>query len=309
MVSRAQIERAARSAGIIRCDDDRGDRVINWQKTTFAEPATFPARAHVVLLALTLLAACAGPGRQLAGEKKPADVKIERVERELPLDKSIGRVEIVNPYGEINVRNRDEPEVGIYAVIQRLPPTFARARLVSRHERGTLHVEVAFPGTSDDKAGHVDIAVYLPSTSAIALTTRAARISVKRREGSVEARSESGAILAASRGRLDLRTASGQIRAIEIGRRWSGESRIETDSGRIVLLVPTFGDIALDATTDGRLSNDFGLSVHQQDGRNRAHARYGLGTSPLVVRSRSGQILLEQLVLMVEDGALPEDDD
>ncbi|MEO6690045.1 MAG: hypothetical protein ABIS07_02415 [Dokdonella sp.] len=280
------------------------------RKTNAPTATRIPARLRMALAAtaLALLAACAGSTRPPARENG-ADVKLERIERKFALDKSIERIEIVNLHGEINVRNRDDAELGMHAVVQRLPPAFAHARFVERREHGTLHLEVAFDEAAGEKPGHVDIAVYLPSTSAIALVTRDARISVKRREGSIEAHSESGAILAASRGRLDLHTNTGQIRAIEIGKHWSGESRIETDSGRIVLLVPTFGDIVLDAATTGRLSNDFGLSVHAQDTLNVAHARYGRGTSPLIVRSRSGQIMLEQLVLMTEDAALPEDDD
>jgi hypothetical protein len=90
---------------------------------------------------------------------------------------------------------------------------------------------------------------------------------------------------------------------------WPGVARITTASGRIVLLVPTFGDIALDARTGGKLGTNFGLSVHQQGDWNTAHARYGRGTSPLIVRSNTGEIVLEQLVLMEQDAIGSEDDD
>jgi hypothetical protein len=75
------------------------------------------------------------------------------------------------------------------------------------------------------------------------------------------------------------------------------------------MLVPTFGDITLDAATTGPLGTDFGLTVRDDNGRHVAHARYGDGRSPLRISSGSGQILLDQLVLMGEDGDLPEDDD
>jgi hypothetical protein len=235
--------------------------------------------------------------------------QIERRDQEFDLDKSIARVEIVNRHGEINVRGNDESAVGIHAVIQRMPPDLANAELRSRREGDTLRIEAVFPRTQDDRAGRIDLAVYVPASLAIALTTRAGRIAARKRQGPLEATTESGEILASSHARLALHSGSGQIRAIAIGKRWNGESRVSTDSGRIVLLVPTFGDIALDAQTGGRLSTDFGLSVQQSKGLSSARAHYGAGSSALVVRSGTGEVVLAQLVLMGDDSPAPEDDD
>ncbi len=107
-------------------------------------------------------------------------------------------------------------------------------------------------------------------------------ISATRRVGAIEATTDSGEIHASSLGRLTLNSNSGQIRAIAIGKDWQGPSEIVTQSGRIVLLVPTFGDIALVADTGGNLSTGFGLSVHSRpNGGHEAHARYGAGTSAI----------------------------
>jgi hypothetical protein len=239
--------------------------------------------------------------------------RIERIDREFEIAKDITRVAIDNPWGEINVRGQDEREVGIHAVIQHLPPKFARVGFRSRREGDTLHIDVivngATPGEQPAPA-RADIAVYVPGDLALALSSRDGRIAAKRRAGPIEATTDSGEIHASSLGRLNLRSRSGQIRAIAIGKRWQGDSEIVTDSGRIVLLAPTFGDIALDARTHGRLTSGFGLSIHDlPDGEHEAHARYGAGTSSLHVQSASGEIVLEQLVLLGEDMELPEDDD
>lgn len=258
------------------------------------------------VLALTggLLGGCAmSPART----GNPA-AQTERRDQEFDLDKSIARVEIVNRYGEINVRGNDEPAVGIHAVIQRMPPDLARAEFHSRRDGDTLRIEAVFP-RAHDRPGRIDLAVYVPSSLAIALTTRDDRIVARKRQGAVEATTESGEIQASSYTRLDLHSGSGQIRAIAIGRRWAGESRVSSDSGRIVLLVPTFGDIALDAQTGGHLSTDFGLSVQQHEGVSSAQARYGRGASALVVRSHSGDVVLDQLILTGDDGRGSEDDD
>lgn len=259
----------------------------------------------VLALAGGLLGGCAS-----SPEEKHVDaVQTERRDQEFDLDKSIARVEIVNRHGEINVRGNDEPAVGIHAVIQRMPPELASAELRSRRDGDTLHIEAVFPRAQHDRPGRIDLAVYLPSSVAIALTTRDGRITARKRQGPIEATTDSGEIQASSHARLALHSDTGQIRAIAIGRRWNGESRVSTASGRIVLLVPTFGDIALDAQTGGRLSTGFGLSVQQRDGTSSAHARYGRGSSALVVHSTSGDVVLDQLILMGEDGKVPDDDD
>jgi hypothetical protein len=261
----------------------------------------------VVLSALVTLAACTTPTRVRA--KDDAQVRIERIDKEFDLDRDVTRVAIDNPWGEINIRARDEREVGIHAVVQRMPPHYAGAKFRTRRDGATLRIEVDLDGAAPTQ-GRVDIAVFLPGELALALSTRSGRISAKRRGGALEATTESGQILASSRDRLVLRSVSGEIRATAIGARWQGASEIASDSGRIVLMVPTFGDIALDAQTGGRLGTDFGLSVDEDaQQRHRAAAHFGQGTSPLRVRSRTGELVLEQLVLMGEDTQDPGDDD
>jgi hypothetical protein len=240
--------------------------------------------------------------------------RIDRVDTEFDIDDGVTRIAIDNPWGEINVRGRDEREVGIHAVIQHLPPAFSEVKFESHRDGDTLRIEVVVAGDAkpdaSPRAARADLAVYVPNDLALALSTTDARISAKRRASTVEAKTTSGEIQASSYGRLTLKSDSGQIRAIAIGKRWQGASEVSTDSGRIVLLVPTFGDVALAAETGGRLTTNFGLSIHAlPDGRSEAHARYGAGSSPLQVHSRAGEIVLEQLVLLGDDTSLPEDDD
>jgi hypothetical protein len=261
-----------------------------------------------VLAGAVLVGACASAPPVTRG-----DARIERVDREFDIPAGVARIAIDNPWGEINVRGRDEREVGIHAVIQHLPPKFANVGFRSRQDGDTLAIDVVVDGAMPGEApmpARADIAVYVPGDLALKLSSRDGRIAAKRRAGAIEATTDSGEIHASSLGRLQLRSRSGQIRAIAIGKRWQGESEIVTDSGRIVLLVPTFGDIALDARTRGRLTSGFGLSIHDlPDGMHEAHARYGAGVSSLHVRSASGEIVLEQLVLLRDDTELPEDDD
>ncbi len=271
-------------------------------------PTGFALRIAACALPL-LAAACATPTR--APEATSQEVRVERIDKAFDIDRGITRVAIDNPWGEINVRNRDEREVGIHAVIQRMPPHYARATLNPRRDGDTLHVEVAFENAAaTPRPGRIDMAIYLPADLALVLRTRGDRISAKKRAGAIEATTDSGAILVSTRGRLLLRTQSGQVRANALGSSWSGESRIDSDSGRLIVGVPTFGDIVVDAETGGHLGTNFGLSVHPADGgRSSAHARYGQGISPLRMRSRTGEIVLEQLIRLRDDSVSPDDDD
>jgi hypothetical protein len=274
-------------------------------------PVCISRRAGVLVAAL-LATACSQPPQNTEPRR---DVRIERVDKEFDLASAIKRVAIDNPWGEINVKGRDEREVGVHAVIQHLPPKFANVAFRSRAEGDTLYIDVVVQGAlaTADRASagaRADLAVYVPTDLALKLSTRDSRIAATRRAGAIEARTDSGEIHASSLGRLTLRSDTGQIRAVAIGKDWQGPSEIVTGSGRIVLLVPTFGNVTLNADTGGKLSTGFGLSVHPRpNGGNEAHARYGAGTSSLRAHSTSGEIVLEQLVLLGDDKALPEDDD
>jgi hypothetical protein len=263
----------------------------------------------VFLLALAACSTSTPRTQTPAGE-----ARLERVDRVFALDPGVTLVAVDNPWGEINVRDHGRHEVGMHAVVQRLPPRFAEARFESRREGDTLHIGVRLEGLDrakpDTSQGRADIALYIPKQVALSLRTDSGRIATRKRDGAVEARSRSGEIQAASKQRLVVHSGSGQVRAMAMGASWSGTSEIQTDSGRAIVLVPTFGDVTLDAQTGGTLRSGFGLSVHAlADGRRSAHASYGGGGSKLKVHSRTGEIVLEQLIPMAQHKGLPEDED
>lgn len=270
-----------------------------------------PIRIALPLFLLALAACTTSTPRT---ETPAGEARLERIDRVFALDPGVTLVAVDNPWGEINVRDHGRHEVGMHAVVQRLPPRFAEARFESRREGDTLHIEVHLEGldraTPETSQGRADIALYIPSQVAISLRTDSGRIATRKRDGAVEARSRSGEIQAASKQRLVVQSGSGQVRAMAMGANWSGTSEIETDSGRAIVLVPTFGDVTLDAQTGGALRSGFGLSVHTlADGRRSAHASYGRGGSNLKVHSRTGEIVLEQLIPMAQHKGLPEDED
>lgn len=270
-----------------------------------------PIRIALPLFLLALAACTTSTPRM---ESPAGEARLERIDRVFALDPGVTLVAVDNPWGEINVRDHGRHEVGMHAVVQRLPPRFAEARFESRREGDILHIEVHLEGldraTPDTSQGRADIALYIPKQVALSLRTDSGRIATRKRDGAVEARSRSGEIQAASKQRLVVHSGSGQVRAMAMGANWSGTSEIETDSGRAIVLVPTFGDVTLDAQTGGTLRSGFGLSIHTlADGRRSARASYGRGASNLKVHSRTGEIVLEQLIPMAQHKELPEDED
>lgn len=260
--------------------------------------------AKILLFAclLIVLAGCAGPASNQRPVQRPTQqADIFREDVSFPIEKGIATIEIDNQYGEINIRDHDEDEVGVHGVVQTLPPDFSRARVVSSVRGEVLRLAVELP--EGKVGGRYDMAAYIPRSLHLVLNGARDRVDARKRLGPVTARTTSGAINASSQARLELSTDTGAIKAAVLAERWSGDSSIRSGSGRIIALVPLSGDIYLNAETGGLLSTDFGLSVHpRENGGFSASARYGSGTSKLNVYSDSGEVILEHAVLLEQDG-------
>ena len=256
-----------------------------------------------------LLGACAGSAVKHDSAKSMAEqTRLERQDVEFALDKGVSSVIVDNPYGDVHVSGHAQDEVGVHAVIQRLPPEFAKIELVSFREGRALHLKVKSPpGKSGSR---YDMAVYVPAEMALVVHGTSHRIVARKRVAPLTITTTSGPIEATSQGRLDLSTDSGAIRASQLVERWSGSSQIQSKSGRIIVLVPLSGDVSIRAQTGGKLSTDFGLSIHPRDGGGSvAAARYGTGASELRIDSVSGEVIIDQSVILMEDDKSVDDDD
>ena len=258
-------------------------------------------RITYLVLLCVILGGCAGvrPEGSTANPES-SSTRIEREDLTFELGKGIDTVEISNTHGEISVRDRDLAEVGVHGVVQILPPDFSRAKVVSSRQGNILRLSVQIP---HGKTGsRYDMAVYLPRDVNLALIGSVDRVDARKRSGDLSITTTSGNINASTRGRLDVSTVSGTIRAAALAERWFGRSKIRSESGQIIVLAPLSGDISLNAETGGRLSTNFGLSVHARaNGGSIAAASYGAGSSELHVDSVSGEVILEQKILLGED--------
>jgi hypothetical protein len=245
---------------------------------------------------------CAGQYASVRPDQvSEASATVVREDLKFPIEKGVSTIEVVNSLGEISVRNREQVEVAVHGVIQELPPDFARARIISRQEGDVLRISAELPQGA--KGGRYDMAVYVPSGLPLILKGGEHRIDVRKREAPLTASTTSGAINASTNSWMDVSSESGSIKAIARGENWIGRSQVRSTSGRILMLVPLSGNVSLNVETGGRLTNNFGLSVHPREGGgSRASARYGSGTSELRISSDSGEVILEQAVLLEQDG-------
>lgn len=264
-------------------------------------PPNMPCKGMLLLLIVSaLVSACAPNATRTSTDGEAAGALLVRDNVAYPLEKGIAAVQIDNAYGEINVRGHDRAEVGVHGVAQVPDATMARATLVQTREGDILRLRVEMPDGS--KGGRYDLAAYVPKDLPLILRGNADRVDARKRIGSVNASTTSGKINASSHGQLELSSTSGMIQAIQLQENWIGTSRISSDSGRIIVVTPLSGNLSLSAQTAGRLSTNFGLSIHPREGGgSMAAARYGSGTSVLEIRSNTGEVVLDQAVLLEED--------
>lgn len=272
-------------------------------------PSIMPCKGVLLLLMVgALVSACAPGTTRTSSGSEAAGALLVRDDVAYPLEKGIATVQIDNAYGEINVRDHDRAEVGVHGVAQVPDAKMARARLVNSREGDVLRLRVEMPDGT--RGGRYDLAAYVPKDMPLILHGNSDRVDARKRVASVTATTSSGKINASSQGQLELSSQSGMIQAIQLHENWIGASRISSDSGRIIMVMPLSGDLSLSARTGGRLSTNFGLSVHPGDGGgHQAAARYGSGTSKLDIVSRSGEVVLDQAVLLEEDTASSDEDD
>ena len=220
----------------------------------------------------------------------PADeptVEFERFQRVLALGDE-AHVRIVNPLGDIRVRNAGGGEPLFSVVIQRIDGEQRPIDFDIEADGGSGSIRI---GAADDFNGRVDAVLLAPNRSHIVAETVGGLIEIRRSRGGADATSESGDINFRTGGRVSGRTATGDIAYSWRGDgNWRGRSELETGAGDIVISLPRSVNASIDASAGGGIDNalpvdivtvgesDAGtLTVQVNDGGNEIHARTGTG--------------------------------
>jgi hypothetical protein len=281
---------------------------LSMLKPNFSTHLLNPA-AMFGLAVMLVLGGCATPRSSVnSADRGETDPELFREDLTFPIVKGVSTVEIENRYGEISVRDHPRIEVGVHGVGQSTTSGSPRARVVSSQVGDTLRLSVELPG--DTAGSRYDLGAYVPASIDLVVRGTSHRVDARKRAGPLTVSTTTGNINASSQDRLQLSTESGTIKAVALDGDWIGHSDVRSVSGRILMVTPLSGNLSLDAQTGGALSTDFGLTVRPRDGGgHRAAARYGSGASELAVSSGSGEVILEQAVLLEEDSESSVDDD
>ena len=256
------------------------------------------------LLAAAALAGCGQAPKRPAGDPP---FSVEQLKRDLALPESVVRIRIDNPHGGVAVRQVEQRVLGTYEVIQRIgaQPEEPQVSLAIEGDTAVLSVAYASDRRGADRLvdghrkGRVDLGVFVPKGPLLDITTTYGDVLVRRVANDMVVRTRDGRLTAAGAGAMDLATQSGELRAYPTSAKWATPMRLATGSGKVLLEVPAYGQIALSARTGGKFTGPFRLEpTGLADGRQQVEWRGGGGTQRIEVDSGSGDIHLVALMKM-----------
>lgn len=264
-----------------------------------------PVRRRLVFsLAALLVAGCssAPPRPESAASAEPPPYTVERIKHDLLLPDTVTKVRIHNPHGSVGLKQIDNRTLGAYEVVQLIGAAPEKPLVEMKIDGDTAVVSVSYAsdkhmGTdklvNGFRKGRVDLGMFLPNGPALQVTTTYGDISVRRVSNEVVAHSRDGKVMVAGSGSIDASTDSGDLRVFPLSAKWLKPLKLRTGSGNILMEVPVYGEIALNAETGGNFDGQVELAMSEV-GKDRRRGRLSLaGASQHIdIRSDSGDIYL-----------------
>jgi hypothetical protein len=255
--------------------------------------------------ASVLCIACSGaPTDPTPVSSAPSVLNFEQVQTSLLLELPAGKnLAIANPFGDIHVRQSAEASVQLSLYLQRPANSKVQARISQKISGARMELVVgADPGGSRKDVLRIDLVVFVPQQPQLRLTTQHGTIEVKKISNPlVEAASESGELNLTTHAMMHARSKTGRIRATIMQPGWSGESRMESDSGLVQVFFPLSPNLHLLATSGVSISSEFELDIRQHGGGARVELNRGDGSDALNVTSRDGVVQLYSVVFNPAD--------
>ncbi len=248
------------------------------------------------LLGLVLLAQ---PGR-LAADSAPAVPETERRDWVGKI-KPGERVEVDNPWGDVQVRfGGYVGAVEYHAVVQPLSAGAARLVIAAAPVAGGLSISVRvngglLPAGAKDR---VDVTVFIPKGAPLFVRTVRGAIEIRGVKGNVRAETETGEIrIRGVDGLLNTRNGQGAT-VVMLERAAKGTKQsFESSTGDITVSFDAGAEPLVTASTSGEISTDVSIEIahhpHQEPSKTAA-AKVGAGDSALSIRSKRGNIHLQQ---------------
>lgn len=242
------------------------------------------------------LAACDGPNA------------IERITLSWPMSATMTQLIVDQRIGSVAVRQGEVGQVQAYAIVQCLESRVGAAGIAVQSDDRHLRLQPMFAQAGeasnrwDTRRGRIDLTLYVPSLSLLAIETDGAgSIDVRGTFGRVEARSESGRISVAAAGAVTLTSIDGAIQFMQRDRDRAHVAKIVSARGRIEMPVTLHRELSLQAEScGGRIDADLdGAAVSRYAGCESLHWQQS-GPGPradLILRSGGDVILRRHEIL------------
>jgi len=242
----------------------------------------------------------------IAEEILMSDWVIEQVTRSHEVDGSKS-VTIVNPYGDIRVRGGDDKEISLYATLQHHTDDTETPEFIFIRDGDRLELETSYPDVADNplpqrfSKRRTDIALFVPSGLRLTLKTLDGRAESKGHKGHLVIEARAGQIIAATKGVVEARTESGDIRIEFRNRDWRGPSTIESISGDINVFMMSDPHVTVDIDTAGTITTDYSIEISHTPGSSRKIARavIGDGKHSLSIGNIAGAVRLGRVFDMI----------
>jgi len=224
------------------------------------------------------------------GQETPADWTIDTFRWNGPLAPST-LIEVVNPYGDVRLRESDPGEVVLSAMIQRRTKDPVKPEVKVERHRDRLRIEAVYPVAPRGDLHRVDIAVLVPEGARVVARTRNGMIEARGLANDLDFESAGGDVKFSTTGTARVSAVKGNITADLRGRRWDRAPRLVTREGNITLRLPADADARVRIRAPGKIL----VSRPAQNERRtfwRTIVTFGHGSRSLSLTTKRGDVTL-----------------
>jgi len=235
----------------------------------------------------------------LAGAKQYSaqDVVLENkvIMGDIPVSQ---KIRVINHFGNIASRLRDEPRVAFSAAIQKIGPNPATPKFDIQDVEGVRVIRVNYPdGQRDmdgDFIGRTDVAIMVPAYVSVEMETTWGTAKAKKHFSNLSAKTESGDIAFGTTGEVNAHSQSGNISLDMYNVDWKNSQNIHTDTGDIKLVFAKQANLRVSAqalkTTHNFQQANF---PHTQPNSQKVEVNFNQAKSKIELSAPKGKIDLK----------------